>query len=111
MTGARFIATSELERLLPMVEKGECLLLDIRTVSEFRSGHIRYARLIPVDEIERRSEELDRSKKLVIYCRSGKRCQRALSVLSEKGHQEVLVLEGGLERWRGDLVKDDHQDR
>jgi rhodanese-related sulfurtransferase len=111
MTGARFITTSELEQLLPMIEKGECVLLDIRTVSEFRIGHIRYARLIPVDEIERRSEELDRNKKLVIYCRSGKRCLRALSVLGEKGIEGVQVLEGGLERWRGDLVKDDHQER
>jgi rhodanese-related sulfurtransferase len=111
MNGARFIATSELQQLLPMVEKGDCVLLDIRTVSEFRSGHIRYARVIPVDEIEKRSEELDRNKNLVIYCRSGKRCLRALAVLSEKGHKGVLVLEGGLERWSGDLVKDDHQDR
>ncbi|MGD0818391.1 MAG: rhodanese-like domain-containing protein [Methanomassiliicoccales archaeon] len=106
MTGVRFISPTELERLLSMFEKGEFLLLDIRSVAEFRSGHIRNARSIPVEELEKRSHELDRCKRLVIYCRTGKRCLRALPLLVEKGHGEVLVLEGGTERWPGGLVSD-----
>ena len=82
MTGARFIGPPELEALMPMIEKGECILLDIRSPAEFRSGHIGHARLIPAEELERRVEELDKSKTLVIYCRSGKRCLRALPVLT-----------------------------
>jgi rhodanese-related sulfurtransferase len=110
MTGAKFIPPSELEKLLPMVQKGEYVLLDIRTAGEFRSGHISYARLIPIDELEKRVSELDRNKKLVIYCRSGKRCLRALPMLTGEGREEVMVLEGGIERWPGGLVTD-HQER
>jgi rhodanese-related sulfurtransferase len=106
MTGAKFIAPSELESLMIMVKKGECALIDIRTAAEFRSGHIRYAKLIPVDELEKRVGELDPGKRLVIYCRSGKRCLRVLPSLAEKGFSDVLVLEGGLERWPGGLVND-----
>ncbi len=106
MTGARFIGPAELGRLMPMIENGECLLLDIRSPAEFRSGHIRHATAIPVEELERRVEELDGRKMLVIYCRTGKRCLRALPVLKLAGHGEVLVLEGGVEYWPGDLVKD-----
>jgi rhodanese-related sulfurtransferase len=106
MTGARFIAPSELERLMPMIEKGECLLLDIRSPAEFRSGHIRHATAIPVEELEGRAKELDGRKVLVIYCRSGKRCLRALPILTASGRGEVLVLEGGTEHWPGDLVND-----
>ena len=101
---------SELEELLPMVQKGEYVLLDIRTVGEFHSGHIRYAMSIPVDELDKRLSEIDHNKKLVIYCRSGKRCLRALPMLTEEGSEEVMVLEGGIERWPGGLVSD-HQVR
>ena len=106
MTGARFITSPELERLMPMIEKGECILVDIRSLSELHSGHIRHARLMPVEELERRVKELDKSKMLVIYCRSGKRCLRVLPVLTVGGRPEVLVLEGGLGRWPGSLVND-----
>jgi rhodanese-related sulfurtransferase len=104
MTGARFIAPSELERLMPMIEKGECVLLDIRSPAEFRSSHIKHATAMPLEELESRVEELDGRKILVIYCRSGKRCLRALPVLASAGHGDVLVLEGGMEHWPGDLI-------
>jgi rhodanese-related sulfurtransferase len=95
---------------MPSVQKGDCVLLDIRSAGEFHSGHIRYARLIPVEELEKRVSELDRDKKLVIYCRTGKRCIRALPVLAQDRIEEVMVLEGGIERWPGGLVTD-HQER
>ena len=104
MTGGRFIEPKELESLMPNVQKGECLLLDVRSTTEFRSGHIRHALSMPVEEIGKRSNELGNEKILVIYCRSGKRSLRALSLLNEIGHGDILILEGGLERWSGDLV-------
>jgi rhodanese-related sulfurtransferase len=105
MTGARFISAAELERLMPNIEKGECILLDIRSPAEFRGGHIVNAKLMPVDEIEKGAQKPDGKKPLVIYCRSGKRCFRVLQILANGG-REVLVLEGGLERWPGHLVHD-----
>jgi rhodanese-related sulfurtransferase len=105
MTGAKFITPDELVRLMPLIQKGECLLLDIRSPAEYRSGHIANARLIPVEEIEKGSQSIEREKPLVFYCRSGKRCLRVLPVLSGGG-REVMVLEGGLERWPGSLVHD-----
>ncbi|HEY3420503.1 MAG TPA: rhodanese-like domain-containing protein [Methanomassiliicoccales archaeon] len=106
MTGARFIMPAELERLMPMIEKGECLLLDIRSSAEYRTGHIASAMLMPVEELEKRAEELDRRKPLVIYCRTGKRCLRVLPLLTGGDQGELLILEGGLERWPGRLVSD-----
>jgi rhodanese-related sulfurtransferase len=105
MTAARFITALELERLMPMIEKGDCLLVDVRSTGEFRSGHIRCAKLMPVDEVGRRVGELERDKTLVIYCRSGRRCHQVLPVLTVGG-REVLILDGGLERWTGKLVCD-----
>jgi phage shock protein E len=104
MTGARFITAAELERRMQQVENGGCILLDIRSPAEFRSGHIRHAVSMPVEELEKRSDELVDGKELVIYCRSGRRCLLVLPLLAQKGLREVLVLEGGLERWPGILV-------
>jgi rhodanese-related sulfurtransferase len=106
MTGARFITPAELETLMPLLESGERILLDIRTPAEFRSGHIRFSISIPLEELEKRSGELDKDKGLVIYCRTGKRCLRALPLLGQKGHDSVMVLEKGIEVWRGDLINE-----
>jgi len=106
MTGARFIGMGELESLMPLIEKDECILLDVRSPVEFRSGHIRHTRSMPAEELVDRSNELEMGKKLVVYCRSGKRSLRVLPMLTEIGYADVLVLEGGLERWTGDLVSD-----
>jgi rhodanese-related sulfurtransferase len=106
MTGTKFITAKELEQMMPMIVKGECVLLDIRTASEFRSGHIIHAILMPVEELEKRSAELTGTKKMVIYCRTGKRCHRALPILNEKGHNDIMVLEGGLEKWSREIVRE-----
>jgi rhodanese-related sulfurtransferase len=103
MTGAKFITPDELIRLMPAIQKGECLLLDIRSPAEFRAGHIANAMLVPLEEIEKGTDNIERGKPLVIYCRTGKRCLRALPALTGRG-REVIVLERGLERWPGRLV-------
>jgi rhodanese-related sulfurtransferase len=104
MTGARFITPAELESLMSQTEKCEFELLDVRSRSEFHSGHISHAVSMPVDELEKLSAYLPQGKKLVIYCRTGRRCLKALPLLTKKGHNEVLILEGGLEHWPGSLV-------
>jgi rhodanese-related sulfurtransferase len=106
MTGAKFITATELEMLMPLLERGECILLDIRAPAEFRSGHIRFSVSMPLEELEKRAGELDKDKGLVIYCRTGRRCLIALPVLGQKGHDSVMVLEGGIEVWRGDVIND-----
>ena len=46
-------------------------LLDVRTVGEFRRGHIEGATNIPIDEIRDRLGELPRDKTLLVYCLTG----------------------------------------
>jgi rhodanese-related sulfurtransferase len=103
MTVARFITPAELERMMSLAEE-EFELLDVRSRSEFHSGHISHATSMPVEELDKRSDDLPIGRKLVIYCRTGRRCLLVLPLLGEKGHREVLILEGGLERWPGVLV-------
>ena len=48
---------------------GDAVVLDVRPEVEFRAGHIRGARSIPLHELETRLEELPRDQEIIAYCR------------------------------------------
>ena len=76
------------------------LLLDVRTNSEYDSGHIDGAINIPVHELSSRMFELtDKSRPIVVYCRSGRRSSAAKKLLVREGFQRVEDL-GGMYRWQ-----------
>ncbi len=76
-------------------------LLDVRTPQEFAEGHLRGAVNIPLSELHRRLSELgDRSRPLVVYCRSGRRSAVAAAELRSSGFAEVHDL-GAMSNWPG----------
>jgi NADPH-dependent 2,4-dienoyl-CoA reductase/sulfur reductase-like enzyme/rhodanese-related sulfurtransferase len=74
---------------------GTPLLLDVRTLNEFETSHLRSALHIPVDELRFRLEEVPRDRPIIIYCRSGFRGHLALRILKENGFSDVQNLTGG----------------
>jgi rhodanese-related sulfurtransferase len=73
-------------------------LLDVRTESEFASGHLPGATNIPVDRIRGQASELARGgKPFVVYCASGLRSAVAKRALRAAG-AEVYDL-GAMKRW------------
>ncbi len=78
------------------------VVLDVRTPDEFASetGHLKDAKLIPVQELEGRITELSsyKDRTIVAYCRSGSRSAKAADMLSKKGFKVVNV-EGGISAW------------
>ena len=69
------------------------VIIDVRTAGEFKDGHIRGSRNIPLDSIESRLEEIKKLQKPVItVCRSGARSNMARSILASGG---VVVYNGG----------------
>jgi len=79
------------------------VVLDVRTEDEYRSetGHLAGAKLIPIQQLEARIHELDvwKQKRIIAYCRTGNRSERAVSILRGKGFS-VVNMEGGIMRWR-----------
>jgi phage shock protein E len=67
----------------------------VRSPSEFASGHLDNAINIPVDELDGRLAELDaalggdRSKKIAVYCASGRRSDSARTLLQQAGFSAV----------------------
>ncbi len=63
--GVRRITVAELRQAL---EKGAAVVVDVRSEEAYKAGHIKGARLIPVDEIAGRVKELPRNKMIITYC-------------------------------------------
>ena len=77
------------------------VLLDVRTVEEFKSGHIRNSINIPheilLSNIDLVSEYND--EPLVVYCRSGKRASLVIEALKKHGFTNVVDIEGDILAW------------
>lgn len=77
-------------------------LLDVRTAGEYQSGHIAnalQANWLDPKEFKNRTQHLDKSKMIYIYCQSGGRSASAQAALMEAGFK-VVNLEGGMSNWR-----------
>lgn len=64
-------------------------LVDVRTPFEFQSGHLDGAVNIPVDQLPRRLDGLDRQRPVVLYCRTGSRSRRAAGILARAGYTDI----------------------
>ena len=77
-------------------------ILDVRTASEYQSGHIAnalQANWLDPREFKNRTQYLDKSKTIYIYCQSGGRSASAQTALIQAGFN-VVNLEGGISNWR-----------
>jgi rhodanese-related sulfurtransferase len=77
------------------------VILDIRTPGEYRDGHLPNAVLLDFHSPSFRENlaALDRNKSYLMYCRSGNRSARALTMMSELGFMKVAELRGGIKAW------------
>lgn len=73
-------------------------IIDVRTPEEYRAGHIPTSKLFPLQELEKRFSELPKDKKLILYCRSGRRSSIAYNILKKHGYKDILDW-GGIYRW------------
>jgi phage shock protein E len=90
-----------IEEARDMVHDSGVLLLDVRTPSEYAMGHIKGAKLIPVDELADRAGEIADCKErpVLVYCHSGNRSATAAMILKNKEFSMVRNLRGGITAW------------
>ncbi len=76
-------------------------LVDVRADDEFSGplGHIRGARVMPLETIGARAGELSRDIPVVAVCRSGARSAQAVVLLQKAGVRQIANLAGGMLRW------------
>ena len=93
------LAPGDIKAILDRDKTGEFFLLDVRQPVEYEAGHIPGSMLIPLGELEARQAELDQSKKIIVYCRSGHRSMAAAIALCGLGFKGVHQLDGGILNW------------
>jgi rhodanese-related sulfurtransferase len=97
-SGGQAVGPSEAVRLM---NQG-AVLVDVRSLAEFDSGHILDARHLPQEQVAQAAETLKRFKDKVVItcCESGMRSGAAARVLKTQGFSKVVNLRGGLQAWR-----------
>lgn len=83
------------------------VLVDVRTVDEFRMGHIKGAKNIDFYDpsFYDSMQKFDKSKTLYLYCRSGARSFNACAKLKSLGFENVVNMDGGIIQWRGPVER------
>ena len=92
---------------LMLNEETGIMLVDVRTPEEFKTGFIKGAVNIPLDELDKSAKKKlpDKDQTIMLYCKSGKRSAVAAEDLLEQGYTSILEIEGGITAWKGMLVK------
>ncbi len=82
-----------------IAEKADLVILDVRTVSEYESGHLKGSINIPVEVLSGRLSELNPDDELLVYCRTGNRSTTAVGILRENGYDRIYHMDGGIVAW------------
>ncbi len=89
------------EEFKELISAEGAIILDVRTPGEFEGGYIEGAINIDYNspDFETQIEELDKSQAIYIYCASGGRSSKAMSLMADKGFVELYNLLGGYGGW------------
>lgn len=98
--GFKNISNEEFKALAGADE--EVLILDVRTPQEYQNGNIARSQNIDVlqSNFEAQIADLDASKTVLVYCRSGSRSIKAAQMLCKKGFKNVYNLSNGYLGWK-----------
>lgn len=80
--------------LVDVREPHEAEIADLPEVGQLR---------IPVDQFQKRADEIDSDAPIVVYCRSGSRSMWAARHLADRGFEQVWNLKGGVLGWRDEV--------
>jgi len=110
--GEENISSASLERNLDvsrfhfLMKTRDFTIIDVRTPEEIAEGKIIEDALeidFYDDDFQEQLAALDPNEKYLIYCRSGNRSGKTLTILDELGFTSTQHLEGGINAWRGEV--------
>lgn len=101
----KYTSISAQEAKALMDNESNYIILDVRTMEEYNSGHIPNAILIPDYEIIEKAESIlkDKNQLILVYCRSGRRSKNAAKDLASLGYTNIKEF-GGIIDWPYKIV-------
>lgn len=93
------VSAAEFQTLIK--SKTNAIILDVRTPKEVTQGIIKHAEKIDFydENFKEELDKLDKTRPVLIYCRSGRRSGIAMATMRELGFSEVYNLQGGIIEW------------
>lgn len=85
-----------------LLEKENVQLIDVRTPKEIKAGFIetaKFANYFDVDFYTIAVNQLNKSKPVYLYCKSGNRSGKSAKILQKKGYKVYNVI-GGYNQWK-----------
>ena len=79
--------------------KSDVIILDVREKWEFGMGNLKGATSIPMRDLEKNMNLLDKNKEIVAVCHHNERSSYATRYLLQNGFKNVKYLEGGIDAW------------
>ena len=73
------------DELSTILENNNYIVVDVRTNEEYNTSHVVGSINIPYDEIDE-STNLDKTKDILVYCKSGVRSKKAYDTLKSLGY-------------------------
>jgi rhodanese-related sulfurtransferase len=102
---AAFVGLNDISQYSPLITAAQLkaelasasppVLLDVRTLREYRQGHVKGALQISIDDVRFELGAIPKQRRVVVYCRSGYRAHLGLRILRQNGFADVANLTGG----------------
>jgi len=91
-------------QLKKMLDEGKDFqLIDVREPHEYDICNLN-GELIPMGEVPNKTDQIDRDKQVIIYCRSGARSGQICEYLESRfGFDNVYNLKGGVLAWSDEI--------
>jgi rhodanese-related sulfurtransferase len=83
-----------------LMDEEDLIILDVREEKERKSGFIANNVHIPLGQVKDKLDALDKSKKILVYCRSGARSAHIAGMLTRNEFEYVYNLKGGINAWQ-----------
>jgi rhodanese-related sulfurtransferase len=91
---------ANVEGLKNQLKNPQTLLVDVREISEYNSGHIPKAINIPLRTLARHLEQIPRDRTVVLYCSSGYRSAMGVMTLQLLGYENVQGFPPSFAAWQ-----------
>ena len=83
------------------IQDTDYILVDVRTIEEYESGHIQDAVNFDFysESFQKEILSIDKRSSIILYCRTQNRSIKTANYLKENGYKEITVIEGGITSW------------
>lgn len=95
----KLVSAQEMQDIL---QQEDVQLVDVRSREEHEAEHIANSQNIDFGSptFEEDVKKLDKSKPVILYCKSGKRSAECAKKLKEAGFEKIYDLDGGISKWK-----------